>query len=98
MWAGDGGPATRRDTPLFDRSDLLPGDAIPGPAVIIEPISTIVIEPGWRSSFTARGHLVLERVEAAERGVAVGTAVDPVMLEIFNNLFMSIAEQMGSTL
>ena len=98
IWAGDGGPATRRAAPLYDRSDLLPGDAIPGPAVIIEPISTIVIEPGWRATFTARGHLLLERVEAAERGVAVGTAVDPVMLEIFNNLFMSIAEQMGSTL
>ncbi|MFM9843142.1 MAG: hydantoinase B/oxoprolinase family protein [Dongiaceae bacterium] len=98
MWAGDGGRAGRRDTPLYDRSDLLPGDAIPGPAVIIEPISTIVIEPGWRAAFTARGHLLLERVEAAHRGVAVGTAVDPVMLEIFNNLFMSIAEQMGSTL
>ena len=98
MWVSQGGRGAQRDTPLYDRGDLLPGDVIRGPAIIIEPISTIVIEPGWRASFTARGHLVLERVEAAERGVAVGTAVDPVMLEIFNNLFMSIAEQMGSTL
>jgi 5-oxoprolinase (ATP-hydrolysing) len=98
MWVAESGRGVRRDTPLYERADLLPGDTILGPAIIIEPISTIVIEPGWRASFTARGHLVLERVEAAERGVAVGTAVDPVMLEIFNNLFMSIAEQMGSTL
>src|SRR5262245_44257292 len=98
MWVSQGGRGARRETPLYDRADLLPGDVIRGPAIIIEPISTIVIEPGWRASFTVRGHLVLERVEAAERGVAVGTAVDPVMLEIFNNLFMSIAEQMGSTL
>ncbi|HEY7688089.1 MAG TPA: hydantoinase B/oxoprolinase family protein, partial [Dongiaceae bacterium] len=98
MWVTQGGRSAWRDTPLYDRADLLPGDAIRGPAIVIEPISTIVIEPGWRAGYTARGHLVLERVEAAERGLAVGTAVDPVMLEIFNNLFMSIAEQMGSTL
>jgi len=98
MWISEGGSSVSRDTPLYDRGDLLPGDAIDGPAIVIEPISTIVIEPGWRATFTARGHLVLDRVQAAERGVAVGTAVDPVMLEIFNNLFMSIAEQMGSTL
>jgi 5-oxoprolinase (ATP-hydrolysing) len=98
MWVSQGGRGASRDTPLYDRADFLPSDTIRGPAIIVEPISTIVIEPGWRASFTARGHLVLERVEAAERGVAVGTAADPVMLEIFNNLFMSIAEQMGSTL
>jgi 5-oxoprolinase (ATP-hydrolysing) len=98
MWVTEGGRSAARDTPLYDRGDLLPGDAIHGPAIVIEPISTIVIEPGWRATFTARGHLVLDRVQAAERGVAMGTAVDPVMLEIFNNLFMSIAEQMGSTL
>jgi 5-oxoprolinase (ATP-hydrolysing) len=98
MWAADGGAGAWRDAPLHDRADLRPGDRIDGPAIVVEPNSTIVIEPGWQALFTARGHLVLERVRAAERGVAVGTAVDPVMLEIFNNLFMSIAEQMGSTL
>jgi 5-oxoprolinase (ATP-hydrolysing) len=87
-----------RDTPIFDRADLLPGDTTDGPTIIIEPTSTTVIEPGWRGELTARNHLVLTRVVPLERTAAVGTAVDPVMLEIFNNLFMSIAEQMGSTL
>ncbi len=94
MWA-DGG---WRDTPLYDRAELAPGDRIDGPAIIIEKNSTNVIEPGWRADFTERGHIVLTRAVAAQRGLAVGTDVDPVMLEIFNNLFMSIAEQMGSTL
>jgi 5-oxoprolinase (ATP-hydrolysing) len=87
-----------QETPVFDRGDLLPGDEIDGPAIVIEPTSTTVIEPGWRGALTARNHLVLTRVLPLERTAAVGTEVDPVMLEIFNNLFMSIAEQMGSTL
>ncbi len=87
-----------RDTPVLDRADLLPGDRIDGPAIVIEPTSTTVIEPGWRGELTARNHLVLTRFVPLERTAAVGTEVDPVMLEIFNNLFMSIAEQMGSTL
>jgi len=87
-----------RETPLFDRADLAPGDRIDGPAIVIEKNSTNVIEPGWQAAFTDRGHIVLTRAVPAARGVAVGTRVDPVMLEIFNNLFMSIAEQMGSTL
>ncbi len=86
------------DTPVFAREDLAPGDIIEGPAVIIEPTSTTVLEPGWRAVLTGRDHLVLDRVVPLERAVAVGTQVDPVMLEVFNNLFMSIAEQMGSTL
>jgi len=94
MWA-DG---AWRDTPLYDRAELAPGDRIDGPAIVIEKNSTNVIEPGWRADFTAHGHIVLTRAVPAERGQAVGTKVDPVMLEIFNNLFMSIAEQMGSTL
>ncbi len=85
-------------TPVFDRADLLPGDAVDGPAIVIEPTSTTVIEPGWRAALTPRNHIVLNRVVPLERAAAVGTEVDPVMLEIFNNLFMSIAEQMGSTL
>jgi 5-oxoprolinase (ATP-hydrolysing) len=87
-----------RDTPVFDRGDLLPDDMIDGPAIVIDPTSTTVIELGWRGQLTARNHLVLTRVVPLERTAAVGTEVDPVMLEIFNNLFMSIAEQMGSTL
>jgi 5-oxoprolinase (ATP-hydrolysing) len=56
------------------------------------------LDPGWQALLTGRNHLVLDRVEPLPRRVAVGTNVDPVMLEVFNNLFMSIAEQMGSTL
>ncbi len=87
-----------RDTPVYLREALLPGDEIDGPAIIVEPTSTTVVEPGWRGVLTARDHFVMNRVVPLERGAAVGTSVDPVMLEVFNNLFMSIAEQMGSTL
>ncbi len=84
--------------PVFDREALRPGQLVNGPAIILDPTSTTVIEPGWRVHLTERGHLVVERYQAAQRQAAIGTSVDPVMLEIFNNLFMSIAEQMGSTL
>ncbi|MEJ2119202.1 MAG: hydantoinase B/oxoprolinase family protein [Alphaproteobacteria bacterium] len=87
-----------RDTPLYDRAALAPGHAIDGPAIIREDTATIVVEPGWRAEVTRRNHVVLTRTVPLERAVAVGTEVDPVMLEIFNNLFMSIAEQMGSVL
>ncbi len=83
---------------LYERGDLRPGDTIPGPAIIREDNATTVVEPGWRATFTSRGDLVLERVEAAVRGHAIGTTADPVLLEVFNNLFMAIAEQMGVTL
>ncbi len=86
------------DAPVFLREDILPGDRIDGPAIIIEETSTTVLDPGWQAVLTRRNHLVLDRVEPLERQRAVGTDVDPVMLEVFNNLFMSIAEQMGSTL
>ena len=94
MYAGD----AWLETPVYRREDLVAGDRIDGPAILIEPTSTTVIEPGWQGALTGRNHLVLERVVPLERAHAVGTEVDPVMLEIFNNLFMSIAEQMGSTL
>ena len=84
--------------PVYDRDALAPGARIDGPAIIIEATGTNVVEPGWRAELTSRGHLILTRVVALERAAAVGTDVDPVMLEIFNNLFMSIAEQMGTTL
>ncbi|MEM7223913.1 MAG: hydantoinase B/oxoprolinase family protein [Pseudomonadota bacterium] len=86
------------DAPVYAREDLLAGDQLDGPAIVIESTSTTVIEPGWQAELTSRDHLVLNRVVPLERTAAVGTEVDPVMLEIFNNLFMSIAEQMGSTL
>ena len=87
-----------RDAVVHDRLRLRPGDAIAGPAVIREDNATTVVEPGWRATFTERGDLVLERIEAARRAHAIGTTADPIMLEVFNNLFMAIAEQMGVTL
>jgi len=82
-------------TPVFLRSDLVPGDRVPGPAIIVEPNSTTVVELGWQAHVSRVGHLVLDRVVARPARIAIGTHVDPVMLEIFNNLYMSIAEQMG---
>ncbi|WP_349276971.1 hydantoinase B/oxoprolinase family protein [Polaromonas hydrogenivorans] len=83
------------DAALVVREDLRPGDIIPGPAIIAEHNATTVVEPGWEASLTALDHLVLER--RAQRAIkfAAGTTVDPVLLEVFNNLFMNIAEQMG---
>jgi 5-oxoprolinase (ATP-hydrolysing) len=80
------------------REQLGPGSIIAGAALIIEPHQTIVVEPGWRAEVTARNHIVLIRVAAPPERTAIGTDVDPVMLEVFNNLFMAIAEQMGVTL
>jgi 5-oxoprolinase (ATP-hydrolysing) len=80
---------------LVVREDLQPGDVIPGPAIIAEKNATTIVEPGWEANLTALDHLVLER--RAQRAIkfAAGTTVDPVLLEVFNNLFMNIAEQMG---
>ena len=87
-----------RDAPLYLREDLEPGQRLLGPALIIEPIGSVVLEPGWRATVNSRNHLILERHTPRPRRESVGTAVDPVMLEVFANLFMSIAEQMGVTL
>jgi 5-oxoprolinase (ATP-hydrolysing) len=87
-----------RETPLYVREDTRPGDAIDGPAIIAERNATTLVEPGWRAEVTPLDHLVLTRVAARRSGTAIGTRVDPVLLEIFNNLFMSIAEQMGMRL
>jgi len=86
------------DTPFFERDALQPGDTLAGPAVIRERNTTIVIDPGWRAEVTPLNHLILRRVQPLQRASAIGTRVDPVLLEVFNNLFMSIAEQMGVTL
>ena len=83
------------DAALVVREDLRPGDVIPGPAIIAERNATTVIEPGWSARLTALDHLVLDRVVPRKLQYAAGTSVDPVLLEVFNNLFMNIAEQMG---
>ncbi|GGQ69290.1 5-oxoprolinase [Streptomyces althioticus] len=86
-----------RDVPLHRREDLPPGETVTGPAIIAEDGSTTVVDDGWRAATTDDGHLVMDRV-AVPQGSEVDTEVDPVLLEIFNNLFMSIAEQMGARL
>jgi 5-oxoprolinase (ATP-hydrolysing) len=86
------------DTPLYDRIKLQPGDVVQGPAIIIEPTGTNVVDDGWSAEITPLGHLVLTRIAARARREQLGTVADPIMLEVFNNLFMSIAEQMGATL
>ena len=89
------GQGAWRDTPLYVRADLAPGDVLAGPVIISEPNQTTVVEAGWQAELTRLDHIVLKRVEARPERRAVGTQADPVMLEVFNNLFMSIAEQMG---
>jgi len=96
--------AQMRETAVFVREDLRPGDRIVGPAIICEPTSTVVVDPGFRASIAERGEIVITQ-EASSTGVAAhessnrsATEADPVLLEIFNNLFASIAEQMGVTL
>jgi 5-oxoprolinase (ATP-hydrolysing) len=83
------------ETALIVREDLRPGDVIPGPAIIAEKNATTVVEPGWEAQLTALDHLLLERRVARVVTYAAGTQADPVLLEVFNNLFMNIAEQMG---
>ncbi len=90
--------------PVFDRETLQPGNLVQGPAIIIEKTGTTIVEPGWRAETASQGQLILRRTEPRETKFAIGTGLkggqgaDPVMLEIFNNLFMSIAEQMGAVL
>ncbi|HEX7466261.1 MAG TPA: hydantoinase B/oxoprolinase family protein, partial [Usitatibacter sp.] len=83
------------DTPVYLRDRLAPGTRIAGPAIIAERNATTVVEPEWEARVTELYHLVLERVVERKARYALGTTADPVMLEVFNNLFMSIAEQMG---
>lgn len=83
---------------VYRRGNLKPSNTVAGPALIIEPNQTIVVEPGWRAEITSLNHVVIRRTERKARAAALGTEADPVMLEVFNNLFMSIAEQMGVTL
>ena len=83
------------DAALVVRETLKPGHLVDGPAIIAEKNATTVVEPGWRARVTELDHLVLQRVQPRAKRVAIGTSVDPVMLEVFNNAFMNIAEQMG---
>ena len=87
-----------REAKVFAREALAIGARVSGPALVIEPHQTIVVEAGWRAEITPKNHVLLSRVRAAPKRRAIGSEADPVMLEIFNNLFMSIAEQMGVTL
>ncbi|HMT57907.1 MAG TPA: hydantoinase B/oxoprolinase family protein [Ottowia sp.] len=89
------GAAGWHEAPLIVREDLRPGDVIDGPAIVAERNATTVVEPGWRARLSALDHLWLERVAPRAARRAAGTTVDPVLLEVFNNLFMNIAEQMG---
>jgi 5-oxoprolinase (ATP-hydrolysing) len=87
------------EVPLYQRDTLLPGDTITGPAIILEPTGTNVIDVGWSATITARQHLILNKQETSETIAQLdATKADPVYLEIFNHLFMAIAEQMGFTL
>ncbi len=94
---------TMQGTGIYPRKDLAYGHSIAGPALIIEPHQTIMVEPGWTAHVNIKNHIILNRTVTLDRGYAIGTGAaeggaDPVLLEIFNNLFMSIAEQMGVTL
>ncbi|MGB3284825.1 hydantoinase B/oxoprolinase family protein [Mycolicibacter algericus] len=86
-----------RDAPLYRRDAITPADLVSGPAIIAEDNATTVVDDGWRAQLTADGQLLLRRTAAAAPDDA-GTHADPVLLEIFNNLFMAIAEQMGTRL
>lgn len=94
IWVGGG----LREAAVYDCRDLGAGDLITGPAILIDPNATTVVMPDWQAAVTGTGGLVLTRTRPLRRAEALGTSVDPVMLEIFANLFMSVAEQMGTVL
>jgi 5-oxoprolinase (ATP-hydrolysing) len=81
--------------PLFRRDALEPGDNVDGPAIIAEDLATTVVEPGWRTEVTSQRNLLLTRVQPRPGAATASTDADPVLLEVFSNLFMSVAEQMG---
>jgi 5-oxoprolinase (ATP-hydrolysing) len=84
--------------PLYRRDALVPAQDITGPAIIAEDLATTVVEPGWRASVTGARDLLLTRVAARQAAGSAGTEADPVLLEVFSNLFMAVAEQMGERL
>ncbi len=88
-----------RTAPVFERTALRAGDRIAGPALIREANATTLVEPGWEAEVTALDHMLLRRVEALPTRVPPGSdRPDPVLLELFNNLFMNVAEQTGAVL
>jgi 5-oxoprolinase (ATP-hydrolysing) len=93
MWSGGWSPV-----PLHDRAGLVPGAVLSGPVMITEATGTIVVEAGWTARVDPLSNLVLERTAPMKRPPAAGTDADPVLLEVFSNLFMSVADQMGATL
>ncbi|MFK5977442.1 MAG: hydantoinase B/oxoprolinase family protein [Rhizobiaceae bacterium] len=94
MFSGD----DWENVPLVDREKLDRGQIVTGPAIIFEPTGTNILEDGWQAEVQTGGSLLMRRIVPIKRQDAIGTSVNPVMLEVFNNLFMSIAEQMGATL
>jgi 5-oxoprolinase (ATP-hydrolysing) len=92
------GSGASHQAAIYDRAKLRPGETLGGPAIVIEANATTVVEPGWQARVDAQRNLVLERAVARPDRMAVGTEADPVMLEVFNHLFMAIAEQMGTAL
>lgn len=86
------------DTPLFLRDQISTSSRIQGPAIIIEPTGTNIVEVGWQAEIDNSGNLVMRRVTPRNTAEHITDAVDPIMLEVFNNLFMSIADQMGTSL
>jgi 5-oxoprolinase (ATP-hydrolysing) len=89
---------SRQPTPIFDRETLAPGSKIAGPALVIERTTITVIEPGWQGEITEERDLMLTRSVPRTVQREISTEADPVLLEVFNNIFMSIAEQMGAVL
>ncbi|MFN3867466.1 MAG: hydantoinase B/oxoprolinase family protein [Hyphomicrobiaceae bacterium] len=85
------------DAPVIARDTVRVGGAVAGPAIVVEPHQTIVVEPGWTITRTARDDLVMTR-SIAQKREAVALDANPILLEVFNNLYMSIAEQMGEAL
>ena len=94
MWADE----TWRLAPVYASGSLPRGASIPGPAILTDTNSTTVVEPGWKADISGDGNLVLTRSTHQEKQNIVSTQADPIFIEIFNSLFMSIAEQMGAAL
>ncbi len=95
VWSG----GAEHRAPVFDRAALLAGDRLPGPALVREANATTVIEPGWTAEVTARDHMLLRRTSPLpSRATDASGKPDPVLLELFNNLFMNVAEQTGAVL